>query len=396
MADYKFISETGTIVPDFADTLEQVKQEFWSIPGWEELDLSPETPQGALATAFALERDNILRNNALLANQINPDIATGIFLDGLMSLMGGQRHEATSSILNGVVMTGRPGTIIPAGSLATDGRYDWSLQGSRIIGSGGSVTGDFVCVETGPIDCEPHGLDTIAQSVLGWEGVDNPSAAIPGRDRETDLKLRRRRELTLAAQGIETVEAIVSALYSVKDVRSLSFWENYTDQTITKDNVTMVPHSIYVCIDGGTNEDIARALKRSRGVGAGYNGAVEVTITDEITGQDYVTKFDRPQEVPLMVKVRVKTSSVNASLVVPDLVMAWARGETATDAGLLVGRDVSPFEIAASINEQEPRLYVKLVEISSDSGSTWSTSTVQIMISQLATLQRSAVTVIEE
>ena len=49
----------------------------------------------AAATAF--------RYTAELANQINPDVAGGVFLDALMSFTGGARRSATQSTISGVV-----------------------------------------------------------------------------------------------------------------------------------------------------------------------------------------------------------------------------------------------------------------------------------------------------
>lgn len=386
MAGYDFVSATGVIVPDFEDTLAEVQAEFRAIDGWADIDLSPETEQGALAVAEAIRRDAIARNNANLANQINPDIATGVFLDGLMALMGGQRRQATHSILHGVEVSGRPGSIINAGSLATDGTNEWRSLATVIISGGGSTSVDFQAVEPGEIECGAGELDAIAQSVLGWEGVFNPTAAIPGRDQETDLALRRRRERTLGAQGHESVEAIISALYSLPDVRSLSFWENYTPNPITKDGITLIPHSMYLCIDGGDPEEIARALKRVRGIGPGYNGIEEVTILDEITGQEYTIRFDRPDIVPLSVRVTVKQGLLNAPAIIPGFVENWAEGRTESDPGAMVGVSISPFEISAAINEQEPRLSVLGVELSDDGGATWDMATQPILINQVASI----------
>lgn len=396
MAAYDYIDATGVIVPDMQDTLAQVQAEFRVlIPEWANLDLSPETPQGVLCVAEALRRDAMARNNALLANQINPNIATGAWLDGLMALMGGQRHAATHSTLFSVEMTGRPSTLIPQGSIARDiNGKEWRLLGAQIVPSGGMVMGDFQSVETGAIPCGVGELVQIASGVLGWEGVTNPTAAIAGSDVESDLKLRRRRERTLAAQGIETPESIVSALYGLPDVQSLSFWENYTNAPITHEGVTLVAHSVYLCIAGGNDTEIARTLKRVRGIGSGYNGNEVVTITDEITGQPYQVKFDRPTPVVLLLRVTVKASVVDAQFVVPELVMSWAQGETESDEGITVGRDISPFEIAAAINEQEPRLMITKMELSDDGGSTWTSDTKSILINEIASIGISSVQVV--
>src|SRR5690606_2709012 len=134
-------------------------------------------------------------------NQINPDISGGVFLDALWRLTGGGRRGAVRSLINEVVLSGVPGTLIPAGSRARSQAGDlFELVSARILGPDGTVTGTFRAVEFGPIQVPPHGLDSVASSVLGWETVDNPTSALPGREEESDASSRRRRRQTLALQ----------------------------------------------------------------------------------------------------------------------------------------------------------------------------------------------------
>lgn len=117
MADYGFIVETGVIVPDTSDQLAQVQSEYRTAFG-DDLDVSPETPQGVLIAAETESRDSVARNNAALANQINPNLAGGVFLDALWALTGGARFVATPSVIRGVELGGVPGAIIPEGAVA--------------------------------------------------------------------------------------------------------------------------------------------------------------------------------------------------------------------------------------------------------------------------------------
>ncbi|HHE4653049.1 TPA: baseplate J/gp47 family protein, partial [Morganella morganii] len=258
MADYKYITSSGVIIPDTAELRAAVEDEFRAVFG-QDLDVSPETPQGALITMETENRDAVVRNNAELANQINPDIAGGVFLDAIWSLMGGQRWDATQSILTQVEFGGVPGTIIPKGSLAETLAGDqFATTKPLIIGKDGKITGDMRAVETGPVECPAGKLNTVASSVLGWETVSNPTSAVLGRVAESDLQSRRRRKLTLAKNTVSVGEAITSALYELEGVRSLAYRENYTDTPMSLDGITLVPHSVYVCVEGGESGEIAR------------------------------------------------------------------------------------------------------------------------------------------
>lgn len=393
MADYQYITSQGVIVPDTSTLRDDVENEFKSVFG-QDLDVNPETPQGALITMEVENRDAVVRNNAELANQINPDLAGGIFLDAIWALMGGQRFDATHSFLSQVKFTGIAETIIPKGAQAATLNGDlFETTKTLIIGKDGSVTADMRAIETGAIECGVGQLNKVASSVLGWETVHNPSNAVLGRDAESDLQSRRRRKQTLAKNTVSVGEAITSALHELEGVRSLSYRENYTDQPMMFDGITLVPHSIYVCVEGGDKEAIARSLLRTKTLGAAFNGREEVEVLETISGQIYPVKFDRAKEIVLFCRVAVKKATVDAQTIIPAAVESWANGDIDGEGGLVVGRDVSPFEISAGINAVEPRLFITRVELSTD-GKAWSSNNYEIKMNEVARLKRSAVQVV--
>lgn len=393
MADYQYITSQGVIVPDTSTLRDDVESEYRSVFG-QDLDVNPETPQGALITMEVENRDTVVRNNAELANQINPDLAGGIFLDAIWALMGGQRFDATHSFLSQVKFTGIAETIIPKGSQAATLNGDlFETTKTLIIGKDGSVTGDMRAIETGAVECGVGQLNKVASSVLGWETVHNSSNAVLGRDAESDLQSRRRRKQTLAKNTVSVGEAITSALHELEGVRSLSYRENYTDQPMMFDGITLVPHSIYVCVEGGDKEAIARSLLRTKTLGAAFNGSEEVDVLETISGQIYPVKFDRAKEIVLFCRVMVKKATVDAQTIIPAAVESWANGDIDGEGGLVVGRDVSPFEISAGINVVEPRLFITRVELSTD-GKAWSSNNYEIKMNEVARLKRSAVQVV--
>lgn len=394
MVDFNYIVPTGVIVPDTSTLRDDVIAEWRSAFG-ANIPVTPETPQGVIITMETESRDAMVRNNAELANQINPDIAGGVWLDAIWSLMGGSRRGASRSRLVGVEFRGTALTLIPAGSIAT-------VQGSGaqffttvnlLLDETGYAVGTMESVLTGPIAAPAGQLIQVASSVLGWEQVTNPSAAELGRQVESDVASRRRRRQTLALQSNGAVEAIVSRLFNVNGVRSLSFRENITNSTITIDGVSIQGHYIYACIDGGSDADIAKALAESKAVGPGYAGSVVVNYVEPASGQPYEVKFDRPIERVIMARVTVKTSTLDALTIVPDAITQYVNGELEGDPGLTVNQDVSPFELAGAVNIVEPRIFVTKVELSED-GLSWSSSDIIIKLNQVARLPKSAIQVV--
>lgn len=390
---YNYFTNEGIIKPDTSTTLAEVQQEFRDALG-ADLPVDPSTPQGVLITAFTEERDSAASLMAQVANQINPDIAGGIWLDAIWALMGGQRQPAERSILNNVAVAGVAGTFIPKGSLATatNSNVVFRTQTDVYLDITGNATVTFESVETGAYAVGIGGLDAVASSVLGWETVINPSASVLGRPAQSDVSSRRARRRTLAIQGASVPEAIQSAVYNLAGVQSLSFTENITNATIVIDGKNIVEHSIYMVVDGGSTDEIAMALLANKTLGANYNGALH-QVTEPFSGQVYDVKFDRPTEITLFVRVTARKSVIDLPNAIPNAVMQYARGELEGDSGLEVGKDVSPFEISGAINQVYPSINVTKVELSTN-GTTWATTVLDIKIFEVPRLTLGRVSVI--
>jgi len=395
---YTYIQSSGVIVSDTADTRAEVEQEWKDALGRQDLITAPDTPQGVLITAETLARQGVARNNADLANQINPNLATGIFLDALAALTGLERRPATRTRVSGVILSGIPQTNIPAGVMAKTKSGDvFALVISVSLGVSGTATGVFDAIEPGPIHCAPGDLDTIVDlSVLGWESITNPLAGVPGDPEMTDDELFMLRRLTLARQGISTVEAQISGLYDIPGVKSLQFRENVTDVTAVIDGITMKPHSVWACVSGGADEDIARSLLNNKTDGAGWNGAISVGVVEPWSGQTYTVLFDRPIEIHVMARVTVKASSVvsvDPNTAVRDAIMTYAAGRQRGERGIVVGANASPFEVASAINREAPVLHISKVEIARV-GDSFQTAEIEIAVNEIATITPSSIMVV--
>lgn len=394
MADYNFIESRGVIVADTAMTRAQVEAEFRAVFG-DDMPTDPATPQGMLITRITEERDAIARNNAEVANQVNPNLAGGLFLDSLVALTGGRRRSSVRSQIIGAELGGVPGTNVPAGSIAETAQGEqFELVATVVLNAAGVASGNLRALQEGEIVVPPGGLNTVASSVLGWETISNPDAAIPGQVEENDVLLRRRRAQTLALQTTSINEAIVSRLYSIETVRSCHYLENYADVDQVIDGIPMRKHSIWACVEGGTDQAVAQALFETKTVGGGYNGAVVVHVQDPVNGRLYEVKFDRPEEIALLIRVTVKASPLDVQQLVPDLIMNYVGGDIEGDVSFVVGSDVSTFEIASAVNQQEPTIFVKKVELSVVGSGTWSPDTLEIAPNQIARTQRSSIQVV--
>lgn len=398
MADFDYIESTGVILPDTETLLVDAEQEFRDALG-QGLSVDPETPQGVLIGARVSLRRAVLEVCAAVANQFNPDLATGQYLDALASLSGLSRVQSTFSTIASVTVSGVSGTDIPAGRRARSTAGDeWQTSSPVRIGPDGSATVDFVAVEAGPIGCGVGELDTIVDFVLGWESVDNSNSAVVGRLSQSDAAFRQLRNRTLGLQGTGLVESIVSAVNAIDGVQSLSFLENVDDSEQTIEGVTLVPHSIWMCVNGGESQDIADTLRKKKSFGCNWNGSTEVVSTDPFSNQAYTVKFDRPAQIAIAAKVTVKpgTYTGDPQTAVKAAIVDYADGNLENERGFVVGGSVSPFELSAAVNSQLPGIYVRKVEIAYVSSGVFVTVELPIEIDEIATITESSITVIEE
>lgn len=173
MGDYNFIVETGVIVPDTSDQLAQVP-EYRTAFG-DDLDVSPETPQGVLIAAETESRDSVARNNAALANQINPTLPAAFSLTR-QALAGGARcrpHRRLSAALSSAACQAlsSPRALSPVSgrTVCASPRRARSFLMVSDRASGFSSPSNW-----GAFPAAVGALNTIVTGVLGWETVNNP------------------------------------------------------------------------------------------------------------------------------------------------------------------------------------------------------------------------------
>lgn len=393
---YEQITARGLIVPDTADILDEVQAEWRAVFG-EDLVTTNDTPQGVMIVAEATARSAVVATNAAVANQINPDLAGGVFLDAICALLGLQRSPMTYTVIPDVVLTGEPGTVVPAGIQARTIAGDEFYSGGSVILTDGSAIVDFISFVGGPVPGTTGTLTELIDMVPGLETINNPGAAVVlGTLEQSDASLRELRRVTLALQSISTVEAQVSDLMATEGVRSLQFRENTAATTQNIDGISMVAHSVWACVDGGTDLDVATSLLENKTDGAAWNGAVTVNVVEPSSGQTYPVKFARPVGVPVMIQATVRRGSSTADLVpaVTAAILAYANGDLPNEQSLGVGQSVSPFDIAGAITSQVTGIYVVRVRVAPQSTGIYQDTELAIAINQKATTANGLISVV--
>jgi len=305
-------TSTGVVLPTEAAILAGVQQDFNSAFGGG-LNPALNTPQGQLATSESAVIADANNQILYLTNQMDPQFASGRFQDAFGRLYFLSRRPATSTLVT-CTLVGLAGATVPAGVLATDTSGNtYSLVNSVTIGVGGSVTGTFANVLSGPIACPDGTLTGVYQAIPGWSSINNPPiatsppspSAIPGQDVETRSEFEFRRQNSVAVNAEGVVPAIYGNVFGVTGVTDCYVIDNPSGSVVLAGatNYPLAPHSIYVAAVGGTDADVAQAIWDKKDVGASYNGNTTVVVTDP-SGYNYPppaynVTFERPSELPI-------------------------------------------------------------------------------------------------
>lgn len=207
-------------------------------------------------------------------------------------------------------LTGAVGTIIPAGSIASNGENEFVSLNKVTIPQSGSITVQFQAKDIGAINCAAGTLTTIVTPVTGWDSVNNELGGIVGALEENDNIFRQRitaNWLNIRAKTI--LGALIDNVAQLADVVSVLGRENYTDESIKIDDETLAPHSVYLCVLGGKDADIAEIMAKFKTVGAGVNGDTDISYYDEVAKFTYNYKIRRPTFRPITIKVTYSENS---------------------------------------------------------------------------------------
>lgn len=302
----------GVVLPTDAAILTGVQTDIDNAFGGG-VNPSLSTPQGQLASseaAIVAEKNSEI---AYVANQVDPQYAQGRFQDAIGRLYFMTRQPAQPTVVI-CTLGGVSGTVVAAGALALDTSGNtYQLLDGVTIGSGGTVSGEFANLQTGPIPCQSGTLTQIYQAISGWDTITNPAAGTLGSNVESSQAFELRRQRSVAKNGSGFTAAIFANVYEVPGVLNCYVVDNPlgTTQPSGATNYPLKPHSIYVAVVGGEASAIAAAIWLAKNAGCDYNGNTTVNYTP--TGYTasppvYPVTFNIPTATPIFFSVTVSAA----------------------------------------------------------------------------------------
>lgn len=398
---YDYLTNRGVIVPDTSTVLTDVQNEFKDLLG-EDLDVSPETPQGRLIELITRCRVFVLQTAAASSNVFNLNKANGFGLDDLASLFLLSRNPATYTTTR-VVLSGVNGTIVPAGTrLQTTGGEIFVNTANYVIGS--AETAVFRAEKLGVVPCPVGTLTTILDAVNGLETAINVSTSL-GTDLESDNAFRLRIRNSLNVNSIAVLDSISANLEALEGVSGVYLYDNYTDQAVQLDEISIGAHSILAVVDGGDPQAIVQTLYNKKTIGAGYDISTSdagITIvsdysaTDPIFGTTYPVKFARPKNVDIVIEITVDQKGYTGSDLTGDIktsIVEWAKGNNPEVDGIKIGSVISPFEIGSAVSTDIPEIFIRQVRIKKSGGS-YSTNVISLDAAEKGIVTAANITVV--
>ena len=284
------VTEDGFVRKPVTEVVKSLNNKFIAAFG-ANFDISPESPDGQVIGIVSDEIASCWEQAQQVFNAYRPGAVEGVGLDNVCELTNTKRYVNKPSQAT-VYCDGTLGTLVPAGSLVSDGSRQFVLDTDVTLP--GDVTA--IATEPGEYYIAADTIINILTPIAGWTSVTNPTIGTTGVNYESDPELRARRDKTTAVNSATTAEAIYASLADL-DIDYIRVRDNDTDAAIG----SQPPGTVFVVVDGGTSNDIARRIYNAKTGGVPTHGDIEITINDS-RGYPHPIKFSRPVRTPIFVK----------------------------------------------------------------------------------------------
>lgn len=340
----------------------------------EDIDTSDQTPLGKFIRINAYDQAIAEEEIEAVYYARFPNTASGQSLDRLLVFVGITRNAASASVYS-VNVQGTAGYVIPVGFLVgTDTEITYWTTQEYTIGEDGTCVMEVSCTEAGTIGniSSPSAICKAVNPDVNVTSVEGAECLIVGRDEESDADLRVRFAAAVAGSGSCNETAISSAVLRIPTVQYAVVIANNTDD---EDSEGRPPHSFECYVLGGDDyeQEIAQAIFEKRPIGIQAVGDKTVTIRD-VSGMERDVCYSPAQKVMITVRAKIKTKNT-----FPDNGIAQIQsGITNYINDLGIGNSLILSSLYGYIYGVVGVQEVTSLELSTDGGSTYSTSNVTV------------------
>lgn len=312
------ITGSGIEIQTYAEIVDQIVNGNSITPGLiqiygPDINVDSNSPDGQMVNNWALSKQDILQLIVQDYSSKDPDEAVGIALDNVSQLCGIYRQGGSYTKTEIVITTDRNlnlnGMDSSSPFTVSDANGNLFLLITTTSLTTGANTLNFQASQIGFVQIVPNTLTIAVTVVLGVVSVNNPSDPYAiGQDQETDAQFRVRRQQSTAIPAQGVLQSLFGGLNTITGLLEAVIYENITNIT----DANGVPaHSIWVIVDGGSDDDVANMIYRYRSFGCGMKGT-EIVPVDQVDGTTFDIQFERAVSQDLYITMNLHSLSSGA------------------------------------------------------------------------------------
>ncbi|MCT7528824.1 hypothetical protein N5T79_06660 [Aliarcobacter cryaerophilus] len=362
------IDANGFKAESFTEILTRLSNGLKNIYG-QDINLDQDSPDGQQLGIQA----NIISDFQDLAlyiyNSMDPDLADGANFDKLLKLLARTRLPSSRSTVD-IEMVLNKTVSIPASYTIKDlNNQNWIIGTAQTLDAGTHLV-SFYSEDWGSITAEPNTINEQVTILTEVVSINNPDSAVAGRDEESIVQVRERRNKILEINASSTIGSIIGKILDLNGVIDAIGYENATDEY---DPIRdMKRNSIWVIVKGGDIAEITEIIAKDKNGGTGQKGQIETVYIEKFVRQSGSTrelyhniKFDRPRETSIHIKFKVSRKISTQSIDIEHI------KNTLVNKEFYIAQNITVTELYATIYSAATNYIATNLEVSKD-GVTWS------------------------
>ena len=361
------IDANGFKAESFTEILTRLSNGLKNIYG-QDINLDQDTPDGQQLGIQA----NIISDFQDLAlyiyNSMDPDLADGANFDKLLKLLARTRLPSSRSTVD-VEMVLNKTVSIPASYTIKDlNNQNWIIGTAQTLDAGTHLV-SFYSEDWGNITAEPNTINEQVTILTEVVSINNPESAISGRDEESIVQVRERRNKILEINASSTIGSIIGKILDLNGVIDAVPYENMTK--IYDPVRDIQPNSYWIVVKGGDIAQISEIIAKDKTGGTGLKGKVETVYIEKFVRKDgsvrefyHDVKFDRPTEVSIHIKFKVSRKVSTQSIDIEHI------KDTLANKEFYIAQNITVTELYSTIYSAATNYIATDLEVSKD-GVVW-------------------------
>ena len=361
------IDANGFKAESFTEILTRLSNGLKNIYG-QDINLDQDSPDGQQLGIQA----NIISDFQDLAlyiyNSMDPDLADGANFDKLLKLLARTRLPSSRSTVD-IEMVLNKTVSIPASYTIKDlNNQNWIIGTAQTLDAGTHLV-SFYSEDWGNITAEPNTINEQVTILTEVVSINNPESAISGRDEESIVQVRERRNKILEINASSTIGSIIGKILDLNGVIDAVPYENMTK--IYDPVRDIQPNSYWIVVKGGDISQISEIIAKDKTGGTGLKGQVETVYIEKFVRKDgsvrefyHDVKFDRPTEVSIHIKFKVSRKVSTQSIDIEHI------KDTLANKEFYIAQNITVTELYSTIYSAATNYIATDLEVSKD-GVVW-------------------------